>query len=84
MSYASKQGLDVTAVSASLGDAGGGCRIPTGEPVSDKLMSAAQPPRRHLNYISSQAEPASSAELSEMQKVQSNLQSGHHSSATQS
>lgn len=46
MSYALKQWFDVTAVSASLSNAGGGRHIPAGNALSDKLMSAAQPPRR--------------------------------------
>ena len=46
MSYTLKQWFDVTAVSASLSNAGGGRHIPAGNALSDKLMSAAQPPRR--------------------------------------
>ena len=46
MSYALKQWFDVTAVSASLSNAGGGRHIPAGNALSDKLMSAAQPLRR--------------------------------------
>lgn len=49
MSYAFKQWFDVTAVSASLSNAGGGCHVPAGKTLSDKLMSAAQLPRRHKN-----------------------------------
>lgn len=53
MSYALKQWFDVTAVSASLSNAGGGCHIPAGNALSDKLMSAAQPPHRHKNFLAS-------------------------------
>lgn len=41
MSYTFKQWFDVTAVSASLSNAGGGCHIPAGSTLSDKLMSSA-------------------------------------------
>lgn len=41
MSYAYKQWFDVTAVSASLSNAGAGCHIPAGNVLSEKLMSAA-------------------------------------------
>lgn len=41
MSYAFKQWFDVTAVSASLSNAGAGCHIPAGNALSEKLMSAA-------------------------------------------
>lgn len=41
MSYAFKQWFDVTAVSASLSNAGAGCHIPAGNVLSEKLISAA-------------------------------------------
>lgn len=53
MSYAFKQWFDVTAVSAALSNAGDGCHIPAGKALSDKLMSAAQPPRPHKNSLAS-------------------------------
>lgn len=50
MSYAFKQWFDVTAVSASLSNAGAGCHIPAGNALSEKLMSAAHPPHRHEKF----------------------------------
>lgn len=53
MSYALKQWSDVTAVSASLSNAGNGCHVPAGNMLSDKLMSAAQLPCRHKKFLAS-------------------------------
>lgn len=53
MSYTFKQWFDVTAVSVSLSNAGGGCHIPAGSTLSNKLMSAAQLPHHHKNFLPS-------------------------------
>lgn len=49
MSYTFKQWFDVTAVSVSLSNAGGGWRSPAGSTLSNKLMSTTQPPHHHKN-----------------------------------